>query len=103
MVFFDKEVVCLGNGINSTDENETETIIENRLVTDNSRFTVHGSEESEGYLIKGAYLDGSHDVGYYFPEEQEVNILREIRTGDWNNMSIKQTVRAIRVCTLQCD
>ncbi len=50
--FFDKEVVCLGNGINSTDENETETIIENRLVTDNSRFTVHGSEESEGYLIK---------------------------------------------------
>ena len=38
--FFDKEVVCLGNGINSTDENETETIIENRLVTDNSRFTV---------------------------------------------------------------
>ena len=87
--FFDKEVVCLGNGINSTDENETETIIENRLVTDNSRFTVHGSEESEGYLIKGAYLDGSHDVGYYFPEEQEVNILREIRTGDWNNMSIK--------------
>ena len=28
-------------------------------------------------------------MGYCFPEEQEVNILREIRSGDWNNMSIK--------------
>lgn len=87
--FFDKEVVCLGSCINSEEESEVETIIENRLVTDNSRFTVHGNEESEGYIIKGAYLDGSHDVGYCFPEEQEVNILREIRSGDWNNMSIK--------------
>ena len=73
----------------SEEEIEVETIIENRLVTDNSRFTVHGNEESEGYIIKGAYLDGSHDVGYCFPEEQEVNIFREIRSGDWNNMSIK--------------
>ena len=87
--FFDKEVVCLGSCINSEEESEVETIIENRLVTDNSRFTVHGNEESEGYIIKGAYLDGSHDVGYCFPEEQEVNIFREIRSGDWNNMSIK--------------
>lgn len=87
--FFDKEVVCLGSCINSEEESEVETIIENRLVTDNSRFTVHGNEESEGYIIKGAYLGGSHDVGYCFPEEQEVNIFREIRSGDWNNMSIK--------------
>lgn len=87
--FFDKEVVCLGSCINSEEESEVETIIENRLVTDNSRFTVHGNEESEGYIIKEAYLDGSHDVGYCFPEEQEVNIFREIRSGDWNNMSIK--------------
>ena len=40
--FFDKEVVCLGSCINSEEESEVETIIENRLVTDNSRFTVHG-------------------------------------------------------------
>ena len=50
--FFDKEVVCLGSCINSEEESEVETIIENRLVTDNSRFTVHGNEESEGYIIK---------------------------------------------------
>ncbi len=85
--FFDEEIVCLGNGITSNDGISVETIIENRLVEDDSRFTVHGNEAGEGYDIKGAYLDGRHDTGYCFPELQHVHILREVRRGGWSNMS----------------
>ncbi len=85
--FFDEEIVCLGSGIKSRDGINVETIIENRLVADDSRFTVHGNEAGEGYDIKGAYLDGRHDTGYCFPELQHVNILREIRRGGWYTMN----------------
>lgn len=87
--FFENEIVCLGSGISCTDDINVETIIENRLVTDNSRFVLRGIEDGEGYLAKGAYLNGSHDIGYYFPEEQKVNIVRQVREGNWHNMSTK--------------
>lgn len=87
--FFDEEIVCLGSGIKSRDDINVETVIENRLVVDDSRFTVHGSEAGGGYDIKGAYLDGRHDTGYCFPELQHVNILRELRRGGWENMNRK--------------
>ena len=87
--FFDREIVCLGSGITSMDNINVETTIENRLVADDSRFTVHGAQAENGYDIKGAYLDGRHDTGYYFPEEQRVNILREARSGRWENINTR--------------
>lgn len=87
--FFDEEIVCLGSEISSKNGERIETIVENRRVTDNSRFTIHGTEANSGYLISGAYLDGTHDIGYYFPDEQKVKIIREMREGSWSNMSSK--------------
>lgn len=87
--FFDKEIVCLGSGITSSDNINVETMIENRLVADDSRFTIHGAQAGHEYDIKGAYLDGKHDIGYYFPEDQRVNILREVRSGSWEDINRK--------------
>ena len=87
--FFDREIVCLGSGITSADDINVETIIENRLVSDDSRFTIHGAKADDGYDIKGAYLDGRHDTGYYFPEEQRVQILREVREGRWDSINTR--------------
>lgn len=89
--FFDKEIVCLGSAINSKEQ--VETIIENRLVADGSKFSIHGKAAENGYDIKGAYLDGKHDIGYYFPEEQRVNVLREERKGRWRNINIRDDGR----------
>ena len=48
-----------------------------------------GTREAQGYNIKGAYLDGRHDIGYYFPEEQRVHILREEREGKWDSINTR--------------
>ncbi len=87
--FFDNEIVCLGSGITSSDDINVETIIENRLIADNSRFTVCGKKAARGYNVKGAYLDGRHDIGYYFPEEQHVYVLREVREGKWDRLNVR--------------
>jgi len=87
--FFDEEVVCMGSDIKSKENINVETIIENRLIEDNSRFTVSGTELEDGYKITGAYLDGKHDIGYYFPEGQKVKILREQRQGCWKNINVR--------------
>ena len=87
--FFDNDIVCLGSNINCRDGQNVETVIENRLVTDNSRFTIHGIEDGKGYLISGVYLNGIYDIGYYFPEEQKVSVVREVRKGAWSNISSK--------------
>lgn len=86
--FFDDEIVCMGSGIVSSTSENVETIIENRLVTDDSRFTISGVKINEGYDIKDAYLDGMHDTGYYFPKKQHVRIIREVRKGGSGNINI---------------
>lgn len=84
--FFENEIVCLGSGIRGNDDIDVETIIENRLVSENSRFTVCGNESDTGYDVRGAYLDGDYDIAYVFPETQHVYVRREMRTGKWDNV-----------------
>lgn len=84
--FFENEIVCLGSGISGRDGITVETVVENRRVSENSRFTVCGSESEDGYDIKGAYLDGDHDMAYIFPEVQHVKVLRDVRSGEWDNI-----------------
>ena len=93
---FDKEVVCLGSDISSSDSRPIETVVENRLLHgggDNT-LTVNGARKA-GVLgwseamqdVSWAHL-AAHtpdaDIGYYFPASASLHGLREARSGIWN-------------------
>ncbi|MGG7096101.1 polysaccharide lyase family 8 super-sandwich domain-containing protein [Clostridium sardiniense] len=92
---FDNEIVCLGSGITNPDEFDTETIIENRKIKKDgtNKFIVDGQEKVSNLGDKGeiknakwAYLQGNaegSDIGYYFPNGEDINILRDRREGNW--------------------
>lgn len=89
----DDEIVCLGAGINSTDNRTIESIVENRKIRDDGQnvLTIDGaaqpvkrdwSSTSEG--AKWMHLSGNvanSDIGYYFPDPQQIKLLRENRLG----------------------
>lgn len=91
----DDEIVALGAGITSTDsENSTiETIVENRKIRDDGQNVflvdgvaqpVHPGWTDVAEAPKWIHLEGnveSSDIGYFFPEEQQVYLLRESRPG----------------------
>lgn len=91
----DDEVVALGAGINSTDSTGStiETIVDNRKIKDDGRNTllVDGVEQSKSLgwtstanAPKWIHLAGNvenSDMGYYFPDAQQVKLLRENRPG----------------------
>jgi len=96
---FDREVVCLGADISSTDSRPIETVVENRLLHGDGRnpFTVDGvskaatpgwSETLHG--VSWAQLAGptaDADIGYYFPLPAELHGLRETRYGSWQDIN----------------
>ena len=96
---FDNEIVALGAQINSTDEINIETIIDNRKLNENADnvLTVDAvnkssdlgwTENMEG--VSWAHLQGNvvgADIGYYFPNKADVNGLREQRTGSWYDVN----------------
>lgn len=96
---FDDEVVALGAGISSTKDRNIETIVENRRLSDagNEVFTVDGNTEISNIgdsnfkeQASWAHIKGNKentDIGYYFPEKSNVNILREHRTGNWKDIN----------------
>lgn len=97
---FGKEVVALGAGINSTDNRTIETIVDNRKISDtgDNKLTVDGNVKLNNLgdsevmsNVKWMHLAGSmpnSDVGYYFPGGENINALREARTGAWSDINI---------------
>jgi hyaluronate lyase len=94
---FDREVVCLGSDIRSSDSRPIETVVENRLLhgSGDNVLTVNGAQES-GTLgwteamqdVTWAHLKGpmeGADIGYYFPTPVGLHGLREARSGAWNH------------------
>ena len=85
--FFDKEVVCLGAGINcSAIENVTTTI---------NQCWLRGDVEVQGKKIKGNSVTGYdnpswiiHDgIGYFFPEKEKVFVSNKEQKGDWYHIN----------------
>lgn len=98
--FFDDEVVCLGAGINSTDNRPVHTIVENRKLNKGSSnaFVVNGvsqaaKADSQTVVYSGAkwmHLSGAvpgADIGYFFPGDVTVKTLREGRSGRWSGVN----------------
>ncbi|MGL5381643.1 polysaccharide lyase family 8 super-sandwich domain-containing protein [Clostridium sp.] len=96
---FDDEIVALGSDITNPEDHKVETIVENRKIRkDGSNiFTVDGVEKVQALGdsdkvagAKWAHLEGSvegSDIGYYFPEGADINILRDDREGNWYNIN----------------
>lgn len=105
---FDEEVVALGSGITSNTGNYVETIVDNRRINPDASntVTVNGTvmdnitdnttekTDSDGKSIpKGTdvsdvnyiHLEGNDgtNTGYYFPESTDIRVLKEVRTGNW--------------------
>ncbi len=96
---FPDAVVALGAGINSNEGKATETIVDNRKVRDDAANTVwvNGQEaslttgEAAVMPVNWALLEGnegeSQNIGYYFPEETEISVLKETRIGNWRDIN----------------
>ncbi len=92
---FDEEIVCLGSGITATTGREIETVVENRKIDKTAKLSVNGEacELAEKCItrdIKTAHLKGADrtsDIGYYFPQDHELELLREDRTDCWKNIN----------------
>lgn len=93
---FDDEVVALGAGITGV-KGSTETIVDNKKITDGNDFVVDGaaavsalgdSANSEG--AQWAWLEGNttaDSIGYFFPDTADLNLLREARTSSWSTIN----------------
>lgn len=97
---FDDEIVSLGAGIESTNSvNSVETIVDNRKLNVNgdNKLTVDGIVKSSdvGWTeamtgINWTHLEGNvpgADMGYYFPQQADIQGLRESRTANWNSIN----------------
>lgn len=96
---FDDEIVALGSGITSTDNNSIETIVENRKIKNDgtNKLTVDGTvkDNTLGWAeelksVKWISLEGNTpgtDIGYYFMQGADLKALREKRTGKWTDIN----------------
>ncbi|MGG3282157.1 polysaccharide lyase family 8 super-sandwich domain-containing protein [Paenibacillus solani] len=96
---FDDEMVAVGSDIANTSANLTETIVENRQLTDTgtNRLIVDGREmpsqlgwQDKLANVKWVHLEGNvagSDIGYVFPSGQEVAGKREARSGSWRDIN----------------
>ncbi len=90
------EITALGAGINSKDNRTIETIIDNRKINGTSRVTVEGEEALKNYgkltqfpvsWAHFATTSAGTDMGYYFPNQAEVQFQKLPRTGSWRDFS----------------
>lgn len=95
--FLKDKIVAMAAGINSKENADTETIVENRrLEKDGSNFLeVEGTEVvfDQGILFKGAswaHLKGKNnqsDIGYVFPQSENIYAEKKERSGKWSDVN----------------
>ncbi len=92
---FGDQIVALGAGIATTAGDYAETIVENRKIGNDNKLLVNGSEAvasngTEQKAANWAWLSQNAKgsaIGYYFPEETQVILKRETRTGRWTEVN----------------
>lgn len=89
--FFDKEVVCMGNDIQSTNKQPIHTTVNQCLAkgnieiqtTDNQCASVQVKESKQYQNL----LCVTHDsISYYFPESGRIYLSNETQTGSWKDL-----------------
>lgn len=97
--FLNNRIVALGAGISSKENLNTETIMENRQLTNPARntFVVNGQTLNLGQTktivkTKWAHLNGltlAQNIGYVFPNATTITAYKKTRTGDWNTINTR--------------
>lgn len=104
--FTGNEVVCLGSGISSGMSNKVNTTVDQCLLDGD---IVCSNDGQESFVSKGMELaDESLDwiwhrnVGYFFPETQNVSVKAETRSGRWYDINNTQNKNNVSkdVCTI---
>ena len=90
--FFDKEVVCMGSDIKSSNRNPIHTTVNQCLLNGKIKVLAKGSEaETELNKESQAYtnlLCVNHDsISYYFPEGGKLSLSKKVQTGCWKDLS----------------
>ncbi|RPD42997.1 polysaccharide lyase 8 family protein [Chitinophaga barathri] len=95
---FDDEIVALGTDISGPGSDSLETIVENRKLTKSGiqplyvdgRSISNSGDWKQIFKNPGwMHLKGpvpNSDIGYFFPERQNVHAKRESRSGSWNDL-----------------
>lgn len=98
--FFDKEVVCLGSGINSSNAAEINTTVNQSLLHGNVEVSLAG-ENGTQELSRGShnFKDISwinHDsISYFFPNGGNVTVRADEQQGTWKSISTAEGDDAI--------
>lgn len=89
--FFDNEIVCLGNGIQSASPFQVNTTLNQCLLSGDVVVSANGSQST---LTKGAHdydnnLDWVHhgNVGYYFPQKGKIELSAAEQSGRWTDIN----------------
>ncbi|PES77780.1 hyaluronate lyase [Bacillus anthracis] len=95
--FLKDKIVAMAAGINSKENADTETIVENRrLEKDGSNLLEVENTEvvlDQGILFKGAswaHLKGKNnqsDIGYVFPQSENIYAEKKARSGKWSDIN----------------
>ncbi|WP_248139897.1 polysaccharide lyase 8 family protein [Bacillus tropicus] len=95
--FLKDKIVAMAAGINSKENADTETIVENRrLEKDGSNLLEVENTEvvlDQGILFKGAswaHLKGKNnqsDIGYVFPQSENIYAEKKARSGNWSDIN----------------
>jgi hypothetical protein len=104
---FDDEIVAMGSGITAELPGVYETIVENRKLSEagDETLVVNGETQpaelgwSTSYAdVDWAHLSGSVEgssIGYVFPSDTALTMLREARTGSWAQLSKSESTKSI--------
>ncbi len=96
--FFDKEIVCLGAGINSnTTESITSTI--NQCWLNGNVQTIENKNVGKGKILEFKNKNHNwvlHDgIGYYIPQEADLSLSTEVQNGNWYQINNAQSKKEI--------
>ena len=89
--FFDKEVVCMGSDIQSTNPNSINTTVNQCLLSGNVSIQTKSSSTVTQAKGEQSYTDlrwVNHDsISYYFPQGGDITIRNDLQKGSWRKIS----------------
>lgn len=100
---FDNELVALGSGIDGSNGQPVQTIVEQRKIAQDNRnrFLINGEEKpylgSQGSesALTWAYLsepNSDSGIGYYFPNRADLHWSRDVQSGSWRQINQNEGV-----------
>ena len=101
--FFDQEVVCLGAGINSTNDLEIHTTV-NQCLLNGDIITVNNTLTPSPPLGKGTHSFDTetvkavvhNSIAYIFPEKTNIDLLAQEQSGSWYDINTTQKTDVVK-------